>query len=165
MRLRQLIIYAAGWAGLTVLAAFAVWWGLRPLLSSSIDTAPVNAAPPAATGAPLALPSPVPSSHSSSSSTRPAARPSPRASSLDGWEVINGSFVRTFEVTGGTATVRITAGTVELVSAVPRDGYTITPEQAGPQRLVLKFFKPGAAYTVVDAMWWENRPYAEVTVG
>ncbi|HCU52179.1 MAG TPA: hypothetical protein DGG94_20685 [Micromonosporaceae bacterium] len=70
--------------------------------------------------------------------------------------------MRTFEVNGGTATVRIVDGHVSLVSSAPWEGYTITSRQPGPDRLVLEFFKPGEHYTVVDAMWWQNRPYAEV---
>ena len=81
----------------------------------------------------------------------------------DGWAYSGGAFTRTFDVTGGTATVRIAGGVVTLVSSTPRDGYTITEEQPQPQRLVLKFLKPGGRYTIVDCHWWEGRPYAEVS--
>ncbi|GIH06299.1 hypothetical protein Rhe02_43660 [Rhizocola hellebori] len=81
----------------------------------------------------------------------------------DGWAYSNGAFTRSFDVTGGTATVRISGGVVSLVSSAARDGYTITQEQPQPQRLVLKFLKPGGRYTIVDCHWWEGRPYAEVS--
>ncbi|HCT78906.1 MAG TPA: hypothetical protein DGT23_20570 [Micromonosporaceae bacterium] len=142
---------------LTVLAAFAVWWGLRPLLTSPFT------APP---GKEVVAPSPVvPSPSVTPSPSRSVAPPrsvAPKPSLYDGWAFANGAFVRTFEVNGGTATVRIVDGHVSLVSSAPWEGYTITSRQPGPDRLVLEFFKPGEHYTVVDAMWWQNRPYAEV---
>lgn len=158
MRSRRAVAYAAGWAGLTVAAALAVWWGLRPLLS------------PGVAGLPALPPSPSPTAVSLPASPTPAqpgrpvpVTPKPRASLFDGWAYSNGVFTRTFDVTGGHATVRIADGVVSLVSSSPRDGYTITSEQPDPQRLVVKFFKPGGRYSIVDCHWWEGRPYAEVT--
>ncbi len=142
---------------LTVGAAFAVWWGLRPLLSSNLADVPVSPSPsPTVVYLPASAPPAVPS--------RPASPvPKPKPSLYDGWAYSNGVFTRAFDVTGGQATVRIADGVVSLVSSSPRDGYTITSEQPQPQRLVLKFFKSGARYTIVDCHWWEGRPYAEVT--
>jgi hypothetical protein len=158
MRSQRAFFYAVGWAVLTVLAAFAVWWGLRPLLSSSFAGVQVTPSPsPTVVFVPAPAGSPSPARPSS-------APPKPKPSMYDGWAYHNGVFTRTFDVTGGTATVRIAGGAVTLVSSTPRDGYTITQEQPQPQRLVLKFFKPGGSYTIVDCHWWEGRPYAEVSL-
>ncbi|WP_203910119.1 hypothetical protein [Rhizocola hellebori] len=157
MRSQRAFFYAVGWAVLTVLAAFAVWWGLRPLLSSSFAAVPMPASP-----SPTVIF--VPASPASPSPARPSsAAPKPKPSMYDGWAYSNGAFTRSFDVTGGTATVRISGGVVSLVSSAARDGYTITQEQPQPQRLVLKFLKPGGRYTIVDCHWWEGRPYAEVS--
>ena len=158
MRSQRAFFYAVGWAVLTVLAAFAVWWGLRPLLSSGFAGVQVLPSPsPSAVfvSAPVVVTSPSKANVSS---------PKPKPSMYDGWAYSNNAFTRTFDVTGGTATVRIAGGTVTLVSSAARDGYTITQEQPQPQRLVLKFFKSGGSYTIVDCHWWEGRPYAEVSL-
>src|SRR5215218_3896794 len=128
MRAQRAFLYAVGWAGLTVLAAFAVWWGLRPLLTSSFAAVPMPS--PTAASIPAPAASFMPSS----------AAPKPKPSMYDGWAYSGGAFTRSFDVTGGTAMVRIAGGVVTLVSSSQRDGYTITQEQPQPQRLVLKFF-------------------------
>jgi hypothetical protein len=151
---QRAFIYAVGWAVLTVLAAFAVWWGQRPLLSPGFAAIEVPPSP-----SPTAIFVPAPAASPSS-----AAPVKPKPSLYDGWAYSNGAFTRSFEVTGGKATVRIAGGVVRLVSSSPRDGYTITEEQPQPRRLVLKFFKPGGRYTIVDCHWWEGRPYAEVSL-
>jgi hypothetical protein len=157
MRSQRAFFYGVGWAVLTVLASFAVWWGLRPLLSSSFAAVEMTPSPsPTVVFVPAPAASPSPARPSS-------AAPKPKPSMYDGWAYSNGAFTRSFDVTGGSATVRIADGVVMLVSSSPRDGYTITEEQPQPQRLVLKFFKPGGRYTIVDCHWWEGRPYAEVS--
>jgi hypothetical protein len=81
---------------------------------------------------------------------------------FEGWQYADGAFTQTFTCEGGKATVRVTPGRVELVSSEPRPGYRVTPRQPAPERLVVEFFD-GTHFFVVDAMWWENRPYATVT--
>jgi hypothetical protein len=160
------LLYGVGWALLTVLAGTAVWWGLRPLLAATDPVAkpgPSMAATaiPSQTGA-SAVPSAVPSS-------RPPVvgkprSPSPSASSFDGWAFADGVFTRTFAAIGGTATIRIVNEKVELVSATPNSGYTtsVLPQDT-PQRLVVRFDRPGGPASIIDAMWWLERPYAEVS--
>lgn len=161
MRVRssRIIIYAAGWSALTVLAAGVVWWGLGPLLAPILQ---VKAAPPPSPVAPsisltLSM-SPTPTSRSKPPPR--SARPSP--SRYEGWQRVDDAFVQTFELAGGKATVRISQGRVELVSSQPSLGYTITPRQPSPDRLVVDFFN-GTNFYVLDAVWWENRPYSKIT--
>lgn len=72
------------------------------------------------------------------------------------------SFVRRFTVDGGRTTIRMTPGRVELVSATPEPGYAMDTQQPGPDRVVVRFYRPEEMFTV-DAIWFEGRPYAEVT--
>jgi hypothetical protein len=81
---------------------------------------------------------------------------------FEGWQYAGGIFTQTFTVAGGKATVRIAGGRVELVSSQAANGYKVTPRQPSPDRLVVEFFD-GAHFFVLDAMWWENKPYAKVT--
>jgi hypothetical protein len=155
------LLYTVGWAVLTVLAGTAVWWGLRPLLAATEPVAkpvPSTAAPaPGASAIPATAPS---SGPPVAGKPKP---PAPSASSYDGWAYANGVFTRVFDVAGGSATIRIIDGRVELVDKAARDGYTVIVEQPQPERLVVRFYKPDAPYTVIDAMWWLGHPYATIT--
>lgn len=168
MRVRpsRIFSYAAGWAAMTALAAGVVWWGLGPLLTPIMHNAAAPAGPSSSPSAsPAVEPSPTPSPPQPSAvATSPGSgrTVAPRPSTFDGWQFVDGVFVRTFKLDGGQATVRIVNGRVELVSAAPNNGYRITPRQPSPDRLVVEFFD-GTRFFVLDAMWWENRPYATVT--
>jgi hypothetical protein len=174
MRMRRTFTYAAVWAALTVLAAVVVWWGLGPLLtpimqsaasppqspsptrvpSLAVSPVPVVSMPPRTTATPTTTPG-IPLSPSPS-----AVRPQP--SMFEGWSYANGVFTQAFTLDGGRATVRIAGGRVELVSSQAATGYTATPRQPSPDRLVVDFFN-GTHFFVLDAMWWEGKPYAKVT--
>ncbi|HEX6684942.1 MAG TPA: hypothetical protein VF062_19290 [Candidatus Limnocylindrales bacterium] len=147
VRMRRTFAFAAGWAVVTVLAAAAVWWGLGPLLQPIMP----SAATPPQSSSPLVSASPLAS-----------ASPLVKASAYEGWAYQAGVFTQTFTVDGGTATVRIVRGRVELVSSAAAGGYRVTPKQPSPDRLVVEFFD-GVHFFIVDTMWWENRPYAKVT--
>jgi hypothetical protein len=164
----RLLAYAAGWAALTVLAAGAVWWGLGPLLAPVLLPIAAPSPPSSPASSAAAVPSLVPSATVSPTAapaqprTSAPATPRPQPSSYDGWDFVDGVFTRSFDTTGGQAVVRIAGGRVELVSATPSPGYQVRPQQPEPQRLVIEFFD-GTHFIVLDAMWWENRPYAKVT--
>lgn len=155
------LLFAVGWAVLTVLAGSAVWWGLRPLLASTLPPASPSHLP---SGTPPASLTPSPPPSSSPPVVVKSKSPSPAVSFYDGWAFADGVFTRTFDVLGGTATIRIVAGHVELVSATPKNGYTsnVLPQDS-PQRLVVRFDRPGGPASIIDAMWWQERPYAEVS--
>ena len=91
----------------------------------------------------------------------------PPARTVDGWTVVterdgSTSYLRHFATDGGEAAIRMTPGRVFLVSATPDPGYRVDTQQPGPDRVVVRFYTASVLFTV-DAIWWEGRPYAEVT--
>jgi hypothetical protein len=87
---------------------------------------------------------------------------------VDGWTVTTGGdgvevYLRSFRTDGGDAVIRIRAGVVSVVTATPRDGYSVSQAQTEPTRLVVQFIAAngGAAY-LVDCMWWQDAPHGEV---
>jgi hypothetical protein len=86
---------------------------------------------------------------------------------VDGWTVVtesdgSTSYLRHFDTGGGETTIRMTPGRVYLVSATPAPGYAVETLQPAPDRVVVRFYAPGELFTI-DAIWFEQRPYAEVT--
>lgn len=183
----------AVWATATALSAGLVWLGLQPVLRAAVPervevetgaalrdgpepTPPPTPPAPTERGTP---PAPVASSTTGTggpatvtpvtpvtSGAAPTGRPAP-AATVDGWTVVDEpggdvSYLRRFEVAGGTTTIRMTPGQVRLVSATPKPGYTMDTLQGQPDRLVVRFWTASRIYTV-DAIWWNDRPYAEVT--
>lgn len=149
---------------------------LRHLTPAAPQSVPAvsPAVPPASSAQPPASPT-KPASFSAAPSavaatttgaaTSPAASPS--TSVVDGWTVTtqpNGSqtFLRTFEVPGGTAVVRMVPGKVSLVSATPKADYSVQTSQPDPTRLVIQFVATNR-YDIVDAMWWNGHPYVQVS--
>jgi hypothetical protein len=86
-----------------------------------------------------------------------------------GWTVTTGAdgvdtFLRSFRSEGGDAVIRIRDGVVSLVTATPRDGYSVSRAQTEPTRLVVQFISAGGdAAFLVDAMWWQGGPHGSVT--
>lgn len=153
------VTYAAGWAALTILAGGVVWWGFGPLLAPIIQVKAAPPSPPVAVVSPPGESSPTVSAKPSPKRSSPAPSPSP--SSYDGWQYIDGTFLRTFELEGGEATVRIVRGHVELASSRANSGYVVSSMQSTPERLVVRF--DGPQHFLLDVIWWDNRPYAEIT--
>ncbi|HTJ37078.1 MAG TPA: DNA mismatch repair protein MutL [Dactylosporangium sp.] len=138
--------------------------------------------PPQLTGPPpaptiVADPSSAFGPASSAAPTHGAATPSTAAKPttgtparmVDGWTVTSGAdgvdvYLRSFRSDGGDAVIRIRAGVVSLVTATPRDGYSVSQAQTEPSRLAVQFVATGggAAY-LVDCMWWQDAPHGEVT--
>ena len=88
MRSQRAFFYAVGWAVLTVLAAFAVWWGLRPLLSSTFRApVPIDAFPFANSGF-----RPGSAGLAAARRARRVPAPKPKPSMYDGWAYSNGGF-------------------------------------------------------------------------
>jgi hypothetical protein len=110
---------------------------------------------------PAAPPSTVPASPS------PSAPPTSPGRVVDGWTVLtetDGSltYLRTFASLGGDAAVKVRVGRATLVSATPRPGYTVIVLQPALSRVVVQFVA-GTRMSIVDAMWWNNAPWGEVT--
>ncbi|MEV1290157.1 DNA mismatch repair protein MutL [Micromonospora sp. NPDC049679] len=179
------------WGVATAASTGLVWLGLTPVLDTAVpdrvhtraetdlrdalapgpDLIPgPTPRPPTpsavATRTPSASPSP------SSARTTPAERP-PRppaastARTVDGWTVVDEadgstSYVRRFEVEGGQTTIRMVPGRVILVTATPKPGFSVDTVQNEPQRLLVRFLAPNRAF-LVDAVWWDGRPFAEVS--
>ncbi|BCJ74124.1 hypothetical protein CS0771_36680 [Catellatospora sp. IY07-71] len=182
--------YVCGWAAVTALSASIVWVGLRPVLAAAvpepvplrIEALTASPSPVAAPSRPVPSVSPVPSPTGASSPVRspagvrtsPSGKPAPKPSqvapqqTVDGWQVFtesdgSRSYLRSFPTEGGTAVIRIAHEHVYLVSATPRGDYLVATSQPGPDRVVVQFHN-SARQIIVDAIWWEQRPYAEVTV-
>ncbi|GAA3288192.1 hypothetical protein Dvina_34220 [Dactylosporangium vinaceum] len=88
---------------------------------------------------------------------------------VDGWTVAPGDdgvdvYLRSFRSDGGDAVMRIRAEVVSVVTATPRQGYSVSQAQTEPSRMVVQFVNGngGAAY-LVDCMWWQGAPHGEVT--
>jgi len=178
----------AAWCVATALSAGLVWLGLSPVLRTAVpdrvDTGSaadlqrsaqvgIGAGPtpsPSPRAAPSSLPSTGPPAGTAAPTRSPSTRPSPTTpspSTVDGWTVVTEqdgttSYLRHFVTDGGETTIRMTPGQVSLVSATPEPGYAMDTQQPGPDRVVVRFYMPEELFTV-DAIWFEGRPYAEVT--
>jgi hypothetical protein len=102
-----------------------------------------------------------------SASSRPTTAAPARM--VDGWTVTTGTdgvdvYLRSFRTDGGDAVIRIRAAVVSVVTATPRDGYSVSQGQTEPTRLVVQFIATGGGSAwLVDCMWWQNAPHGEVT--
>jgi hypothetical protein len=187
MRIWRRAAVAAAWALATGLGAALVWVGLRPVLHAAVPdrAAPLSVAdvrnmatpatvPPLSAGPPSLPPSSPAARRTAAPSRQPSApgrgSPAPVASSpavVDGWTVTTRpdgtvSYVRSFHVTGGDAVIGMTPGHVYLISATPRADYTVQTEQPAQTRLVVRFISGGQA-DLIDAIWWNDAPYAQVS--
>ncbi|MEV0460816.1 hypothetical protein [Catellatospora methionotrophica] len=180
--------YVGGWAAVTAAAAAVVWVGLGPVLATAVpEPVPlrVEALPPPAPVAtpsrpvPTVGPAPVPSASPVApapltsparprTSPSPAGRPQPSpAMTVDGWQVFtesdgSRSYLRSFPTAGGTAVIRMAHERVYLVSATPRGDYQLATSQPDPERVVVQFHR-ASDQIIVDAIWWEGRPFSQVT--
>jgi len=166
MRSRRTVLTVAAWCACTALSIGVSWFALRPVLGTAVPdrTAPLTASELRQL-APMTVPvSPPPASPSSRpASPRPStAAPTAARTVRDGWTVSGGSYLRSFHVDGGDAMVRVEPGRVRLVSATPRPTWTVHVEQNQPDRLIVRFLK-GQTVFLIDAMWWEERPFAQVS--
>lgn len=175
------------WLVATTLGVGAAWVGLRPVLDVAVPdrAAPLSAAAVRHLAVPSAIVVPTPTppdvspsgevsptpSRSRSASPRQSATsqdsPTPTLETVDGWTVTtqpNGerTYLRSFQTPGGVTVIKMIPGQVSLVSATPNPSYTVTQSQGEPARLVVQFVATNT-YDIVDAMWWNGRPYAQVS--
>ncbi|NJC73888.1 hypothetical protein HC031_29860 [Planosporangium thailandense] len=176
---------AAIWFAATGVGIGVSWFGVRPLLDaavperlvafpvSGLQTAPQTPAVPASSesrppGTRSAAPrSGVPVSRSPSRTPQPAPSASVTASPAvpvpAGWTPTgDGRYVRTFRLTGGTATVQAGPDEVALLSATPRPGYvmTVTPAGSDPLRVTFTMILHTSA---LEVRWDGDAPDASVT--
>lgn len=193
MRLRRFPgAVTLAWVSATALAVAVAWVGLHPVLNAAVpdratpltaadvrhlatpsDAPPapvVSRSTPSASTSPPGSPTQPSPSASPGSATRSSARPSPSsepATVVDGWTVTtqpdgSRSYLRSFQVRGGAAVIRMTPGRVYLVSATPNPDFSVEPRQSDPTRLVVQFTAAGR-YDIIDAIWWNDQPYVEVS--
>jgi hypothetical protein len=170
-------LVAGAWSIATGLGAVVVWVGLHPVLDAAVPdrASALSAADVRKMAAPTTFAVP-PSARASAvpPSTPPSIRPSRRApapaisaSVVDGWTVTTkpdgtAVYVRSFHVAGGDAVIGMTPGQVYLISAAPRGNYTVQTSQPSQTRLVVQFVS-GSLATLIDAIWWNGAPYAQVS--
>ncbi|MDR7324877.1 MULTISPECIES: DNA mismatch repair protein MutL [Catenuloplanes] len=129
----------------------------RSVTPSATPSSPV-AEPP--------VPSPSRTASRSSAPTAEAAPAAPKQTVVNGWTATETggkvTYVRSFKVDGGQAVIQIVDRVVSLVSATPATGFAADTAQPSPERLVVRFTGAGRAYTI-DALWFNNGPFHEVT--
>lgn len=108
MRRRLLLL---SWILATALATGLAWLGVRAVANDVAAPLPAPVAVPAGDG-PTAVDAPV---SEGTSTTASSSDPTPTTSA--------DTPIRTFALTGGTATVRFSPERVEVLSAVPEPGY------------------------------------------
>ncbi|MFI5910058.1 hypothetical protein [Dactylosporangium sp. NPDC051541] len=103
------------------------------------------------------------------SASPPAQKTTAAPRIVDGWTVTAGDdgvdvYLKSFRSDGGDAVMRIRAEVVSVVTATPRQGYSVSQAQTEPSRMVVQFVNGngGAAY-LVDCLWWQGGPHGEVT--
>lgn len=138
------------WVVATVAATGLAWAGVRSVVDDVAAPLPIAAATTGqvdpSQGPPADEPSPAPTSTSEPSST---AGPEPSTTAPpDG-------MVKTFELDGGSATVRFSAAEVEVLSAVPAPGFDteVEPEDRG----IRVEFESDAHRSRLD-VWWAGGP-------
>ena len=175
----------AGWAAATatsiVLASVAI---LPVLRTSEPHDSALAQLPAAATSFPAPLPSvtspPEPSATPTSRRPRTTAPTSkaivkpttkataPPATIEDGWTVTAAgdglrTYVRTFQVEGGTAVIKMTSdAVVSLVTATPADGYAVQKVQDSPDNMAVYFNETNHSF-IIHATWFTDKPFAEVS--
>ncbi|WP_139307386.1 DNA mismatch repair protein MutL [Micromonospora pattaloongensis] len=179
------------WAAATAASAGLVWFGLTPVLDTAVpdrvqtvSEAELHDALDAG-GAAGSTPTPAPPTPTATARPAPSREPGPTPASttpggraphrvdaappstVDGWTIVeeadgSTSYLRRFEVEGGQTTIRMVPGRVELVAATPRPGFSVATTQNEPQRLLVRFLAPNRAF-LIDAIWWDGRPFAEVS--
>lgn len=136
-----------------------------PEVSPSVTASPTSVAPSATVPGTV---TPAPSRPPVRSSAPTAGRPptAPKQTTVNGWTATDSggkvTYVRSFKIDGGQAVVQIVDQLVTLVSATPATGFATDTAQPSPERLVVRFTGNGRAHTI-DAMWFNDGPYAEVT--
>ncbi|GAB7050611.1 hypothetical protein [Catenuloplanes indicus] len=137
---------------------------VTPSPSPTLSVTPSSSPSPPAVRESAAAP--VPTAARSSAPTREAGPAAPKQSVVNGWTATetNGkvTYVRSFKVDGGQAVIQIVDQVVSLVSATPATGFATDTAQPSPERLVVRFTGGGRAYTI-DALWFNNGPFHEVT--
>jgi hypothetical protein len=193
MQVRRAAVPVLLWCLATAASIAVASLALRPVLHTAVPQDSVPAAgdgraggrqaitqtlPAQATGSPPARPTatagsaPASGPPATARSSPAGAKQTPTAAParvVDGWTVTTGGdgvevYLRSFRSDGGDAVIRIRAAAVSVVTATPRDGYSVSRLQSEPTRLVVQFTAAnGTAAYQVDCMWWQDAPHGTVT--
>lgn len=141
------------WIVATVLATGLAWAGVRSVVDDVAAPLPVPAATTGLAGPTEAPPASEPSPEPSPSTSEPES-PSEQSEPVQPAET-----VRSFEVYGGTATVSFSPTGVEVLSAVPKPGFSadVEPEHTGMR----VEFESDDHRSRLD-VWWNGEPRHEV---
>jgi hypothetical protein len=173
----------AAWAAGTAVAVAVTWFGANvvirnagvgpgiPVINAAVLPASATPAAPAApTGPPgpppASVPAPVPTaaSRAASSPATATALASPAAPSLSlspSASPTPTAGVRAYTLAGGRVTLAVTPTSVQLVTAVPDDGYAVqTWSGTGWLRVD---FSSGPRVSSLIASWYEHAPAITVT--
>jgi len=165
------------WLAATTFGVAVVWLGLGPVLDAAVPdrqvpltaeqvrTLPTSPAPAATRSIPPGLATASPRRTGPAVAPTPSrpVSPQPAGTQTDGWTLVGpDTYEQTFTVGGGTVVMRVSPGKATAVSMAPAAGYAAEKTQSDPARVVVQFVAPGVSDTV-DAMWWEGRPYAQVS--
>lgn len=168
------------WTVATGLGMGVSWFGVRPVIDAAVPDRPAAfpvtephsepavtvtpraGVPPSGSGAPAPPASRRPPSPSAPASVSASAPPPPVT--IDGWlSVGDGTFLRSFRLSGGDATVRAGPGTVDLISATPRAGWIMTVRPTDDDRVVVNFTAL-LRHATLDVTWDDgDTPAVEVT--
>lgn len=138
---------------------------LTPEPIPTVTESPTPSPTPSPSGA-AESPTPGRTAGRSSAPTAEQAPAAPKQTTVNGWTVTDSggkiTYVRSFKLDGGQAVIQIVDRVVSLVSATPATGFAMDAAQPSPERLVVRFTGGGRAYTI-DALWFNDGPYAEIT--
>jgi hypothetical protein len=138
------------WAVATAAATGLAWAGVRAIVDDVAAPLPAPAITTAQTDTPRGQAADDPSANTDSRTAPPQ--------DVDAPDEVEGT-VQTFELLGGTATVRFSPSAVEVLSAVPAAGFTAKVEPEGEGTRVE--FESADHRSRLDA-WWGDRPRHEI---
>jgi hypothetical protein len=160
------------WVAATALSIGVSWFGVRPVLDAAVpdrlvafpvrEVDPPSVPPPPTSAGPSGRSS---LSRGGQRSAPPGAPPSASTSpsTVDGWTPLgDGTYLRSFRLVGGEATVRAGRDQVELISATPNPGFVMTVMPGGADRAVVNF-TTALHVSTLDAWWQGDAPTARVT--
>jgi hypothetical protein len=138
------------WVVATAAATGLAWAGVRAIVDDVAAPLPAPAITAAQTDTPRGQAADDPSSITDSRTAPPQ--------DVDAPDEVEGT-VQTFELLGGTATVRFSPTAVEVLSAVPAPGFTAKVEPEGQGTRVE--FESAGHRSRLDA-WWAGQPRHEI---
>jgi hypothetical protein len=92
----------------------------------------------------------------------------PPTKTEDGWTVTTAesglrTYVRSFQVEGGQAVIRMTSdAVVTLVTATPAEGYAVQKVQDSKDNMAVYFNETNHSF-IIHAVWWDDKPFVEVS--